>query len=92
MLTSLSRLRSVDPGFRTTSLAAVELPLPQSRYDGPAQGRFYRQVLERLQANPATAQRGDGLPDAAARQQRPAGVEIEGEPESRQAGSGLRPS
>ena len=55
MVTSLSRLRSVDPGFRTTSLAAIDLPVPQSRYDGPAQGRFYADVLNRLRDNPATA-------------------------------------
>ncbi len=55
MVTSLSRLRSVDPGFRTTSLAAIDLPVPQSRYDGPAQGRFYADVLNRLRGNPATA-------------------------------------
>ena len=82
MLTSLARLRSVDPGFRTTSLAAVELPLPQSRYDGPAQGRFYRQVLERLQANPATARSAMVFPMPLRGSNAGAGVEIEGEPES----------
>ena len=82
MLTSLARLRSVDPGFRTTSLAAVELPLPQSRYDGPAQGRFYRQVLERLQANPATARSAMVFPMPLRGSNASAGVEIEGEPES----------
>ena len=55
MITSLSRLRSVNPGFRTTSLAAIDLPVPQSRYNGPAQGRFYTDVLNRLRDNPATA-------------------------------------
>jgi putative ABC transport system permease protein len=82
MLTSLARLRSVDPGFRTTSLAAVELPLPQSRYDGPAQGRFYREVLERLQANPATARSAMVFPMPLRGSNAGAGVEIEGEPES----------
>jgi putative ABC transport system permease protein len=82
MLTSLARLRAVDPGFRTTSLAAVELPLPQSRYDGPAQGRFYRQVLERLQANPATARSAMVFPMPLRGSNASSGVEIEGEPES----------
>ncbi len=86
MLTSLSRLRSVDPGFRTTSLAAVELPLPQSRYAGPAQGRFYRQLLERLQANPVTARAAMVFPLPLRGSTAQSGVEIEGEPESRQAG------
>jgi putative ABC transport system permease protein len=81
MLTSLSRLRAVDPGFRTTSLAAVELPLPQTRYDGPAQGRFYRQVLERLQANPATARSAMVFPMPLRGSNASASVEIEGQPE-----------
>ncbi|MCC7179045.1 MAG: ABC transporter permease [Acidobacteria bacterium] len=55
MATSLARLRAVDPGFHTTSMAAVDLPVPQSRYDGPAQGRFYSEVLGRLQDSPVTA-------------------------------------
>ncbi len=37
MLTSFSRLRAVDPGFRTTELVTVELMLPLARYDEPAQ-------------------------------------------------------
>ena len=56
MLTSFSRLRSVDPGFRTTEIVTVELMLPLARYDDAAQRRFYMGVLERLQANPLTAQ------------------------------------
>ncbi len=56
MLTSFSRLRSVDPGFRTTEVVTVELMLPLARYADAAQLNFYRGVLERLQANPLTAQ------------------------------------
>ncbi len=56
MLTSFSRLRAVDPGFRTTDLVTVELMLPLARYDEQAQVRFYSSVLEQLQANPLTAQ------------------------------------
>ncbi len=56
MLTSFSRLRAVDPGFRTSELITVELMLPLARYDEEAQRRFYMGVLERLQANPLTAQ------------------------------------
>lgn len=85
MLTSLARLRSVDPGFRTTSLAAVELPLPQSRYDGPAQIRFYRQVLERLQGNPATVRSAMVFPMPLRGSNASTGVEIEGEPDSNRA-------
>jgi predicted permease len=85
MLTSLARLRSVDPGFRTASLAAVELPLPQSRYDGPAQIRFYRQVLERLQGNPATVRSAMVFPMPLRGSNASTGVEIEGEPDSNRA-------
>ena len=56
MLTSFSRLRSVDPGFRTTELVTVELMLPLARFDDAAQRNFYMGVLERLRANPVTAQ------------------------------------
>lgn len=80
MVTSLFRLRSVDPGFRTTSVAAVELPLPQSRYDGPAQGRFYQEVLSRLQAQPATARAALVFPLPLRGSSASAGIEIEGEP------------
>jgi putative ABC transport system permease protein len=55
MLTSFSRLKSVDPGFRVTEVVTVELMLPLARFDEPAQRRFYASVLERLRANPITA-------------------------------------
>ncbi len=56
MLTSFSRLRSVDPGFRVTEVVTVELMLPLARYNETAQSAFYMNVLERLQSNPVTAQ------------------------------------
>jgi len=56
MLTSFSRLRAVDPGFRTTEIVTVELMLPLVRYNEAAQRNFYMGVLERLQANPVTSQ------------------------------------
>ena len=56
MLTSFARLRAVDPGFRTTEIVNVELMVPLARYDEKAQVRFYTSVLERLRANPLTAQ------------------------------------
>jgi putative ABC transport system permease protein len=56
MLTSFARLRSVDPGFRTTEVVTVGLMLPLARYNEDAQRAFYMGVLERLQANPLTAQ------------------------------------
>ena len=80
MVTSLFRLRAVDPGFRTTSLAAVDLPIPQSRYAGPAQGRFYSEVLDRLRANPATAMSALVFPLPLRGSNASAAIEIEGQP------------
>ena len=56
MLTSFARLQAVDPGFRTTEMVTVELMLPLARFNEDAQRTFYGNVLERLQANPVTAQ------------------------------------
>jgi len=55
MLTSFSRLRSVDPGFKISEVVTVELMLPLARFNEAAQRNFYMGVLERLQANPVTA-------------------------------------
>lgn len=54
MLTSFSRLRSVDPGFRVTEVVTVELMLPLARFNEDAQRNFYMGVLDRLRANPVT--------------------------------------
>ncbi len=62
MLTSFARLRAVDPGFTVTSVVSVFVPLPQARYENPAQARFYTQLFERLQANPTTSRSGLGFP------------------------------
>ncbi len=70
MLTSFSRLRAVDPGFRTTELVTVELMLPLARYDETAQRSFYMSVLERLQANPAHRAIGDAVSVPVRRRQR----------------------
>ncbi len=82
MITSLSRLRSVNPGFRTTSLAAIDLPVPQSRYNGPAQGRFYTDVLNRLRDNPATANAALVFPMPLRGSNASASIDIEGQPET----------
>ncbi len=55
LLTSFSRLRSVDVGFAATNLVTIAVPLPQVKYDAPAQTRFYTQLFEHLQQNPLTA-------------------------------------
>jgi putative ABC transport system permease protein len=80
MLTSFSRLRAVDPGFRTTELVTVELMLPMTRYGDTAQLDFYRGVLERLQANPATAQSAMLFPFPFGGGNAQAGFQVVGQP------------
>ena len=80
MLTSFSRLRAVDPGFRTTELVTVELMLPLARYDEKAQVRFYTGVLERLQANPLTAQSAMMFPFPFGGGNAQAGFQVVGQP------------
>jgi putative ABC transport system permease protein len=81
MLTSFSRLRSVDPGFRTTELVTVELMLPLSRFDDAAQRRFYMSVHERLRANPLTANSAMLFPFPFGGGNASAGLEVIGQPE-----------
>jgi putative ABC transport system permease protein len=80
MLTSFARLRAVDPGFRTTDLVTVELMLPLARYDEKAQIRFYTSVLERLQANPVTAQSAIMFPFPFGGGNAQAGLQVIGQP------------
>jgi putative ABC transport system permease protein len=55
LLTSFSRLRSVDLGFTSSNLVSIGVPVPQVKYDAAAQMRFYSELFERLQQNPLTA-------------------------------------
>jgi putative ABC transport system permease protein len=81
MLTSLVRLQTVDPGFRTTELVSVELLLPQSRYDETRQRQFYTGVLERLRANPITAQSALLFPFPLGGSNARSRIQVEGQPE-----------
>jgi putative ABC transport system permease protein len=80
MLTSFARLRAVDPGFRTSELVTVELMVPLGRYDEKAQVRFYSNVLERLRANPATAESALMFPFPFGGGNAQAGFQIVGQP------------
>ena len=61
MLTSFSRLRSVDPGFRVTEVVTVELMLPLARFDETAHRNFYMSVLERMQGESGHRELGDAV-------------------------------
>ncbi|HTH25225.1 MAG TPA: ADOP family duplicated permease, partial [Vicinamibacterales bacterium] len=81
MLTSFSRLRNVDPGFRTTELVTVELMLPLARFDDTAQRNFYMSVHERLKANPVTANSAMLFPFPFGGGNAQAGLQVIGQPE-----------
>lgn len=53
LLHSFWQLQAVEPGFRTSKTLAVNLSLPNSRYDSEASvAAFYQQLLERVKADP----------------------------------------
>lgn len=81
MLSSLFRLRAVDPGFRTSELVSVELPLPQIRYKETQQRQFYGSVMERLHANPLTAQSALVFPFPLRGSNAQAGLQVVGQPQ-----------
>jgi putative ABC transport system permease protein len=80
MLTSLARLRSVDPGFRVTEIVTVELMLPLARFNEDAQRNFYMSVLERLKSNPITEQSAMLFPFPFGGGNAQAGLQIIGQP------------
>ena len=80
MLTSFARLRAVDPGFRTSELVTIELMVPLTRYDEKQQINFYSTVLERMRANPATAQSALMFPFPFGGGNAQAGFQVVGQP------------
>jgi predicted permease len=56
-LTSIERLRRAPAGFTAHGIATALVSLPPTRYrSGPAQARFYTQLVERLEAQPQVRQ------------------------------------
>lgn len=59
MLTSFSRLRSVDPGFPLEDRVVLEMTLPEAGYDTPRRvSEFFRELTRRLAALPGVAAAG----------------------------------
>jgi predicted permease len=58
LVQSFTRLRSVDPGFRTESLLTAEIGLPRSEYDLEARTRFFQELLDRTRSLPGVEQAG----------------------------------
>jgi putative ABC transport system permease protein len=80
MLASFVRLRAVDPGFTVESLMLVGVPLPQGRYDTPAQARFYEELYQRLTANPITRRAALVFPTPFGGASAAGGYHVEGAP------------
>ena len=57
MATSLFKLQRVDVGFRADGVVTQQLVLPQSRYDGAAQTRFYQSPHRLAACRPAGGRR-----------------------------------
>ena len=83
MLTSLSRLQTIEPGYRTTEVVTAEMLLPLARYSEEQQRQFYTSVLERVRQNPMTAQAALMFPLPLSGSNAQAGFEVEGRPRRR---------
>ena len=63
LIRSFSRLRSVDPGFRTQGVLVAGMDLPPVKYpDKKSQVAFYQALLERVRALPGVEQAGVFFP------------------------------
>jgi putative ABC transport system permease protein len=59
LVRSLSSLRGVDPGFRTTGVLMVEAAPSRTKYpEGPQTADFYQRLLERISALPGVTGAG----------------------------------
>lgn len=58
LVQSFTRLRNVDPGFRTERLLTAEIGLPRSEYDPEARTRFFQELLDRTRALPGVEEAG----------------------------------
>ncbi|MFN7963979.1 MAG: ABC transporter permease [Thermoanaerobaculia bacterium] len=52
LVVAFSRLRESRPGYATDHLLTFSLNLPDARYDLPGSERFYRNLLDRMEAVP----------------------------------------
>jgi putative ABC transport system permease protein len=52
LIKSLARLRSVDPGFQTANLLAMQIALPPTHYAGQKRVAFFEGVVDRVKALP----------------------------------------
>ena len=82
MVNTLVRLQAVNPGYLVDGIVRVPLPVPATRYGtSEQQGEFYTQLLERLQANPATRLSAAVFPLPLSGAGASGGLQIEGRPQ-----------
>jgi predicted permease len=58
LVQSFTRLRSVDPGFRTDHLLTAEIGLPQGAYEVEQRTPFFQELLDRARALPGVEEAG----------------------------------
>ncbi len=58
LVQSFTRLRSVDPGFRTENLLTAEIGLPRAEYESEQRTPFFKELLERTRALPGVEEAG----------------------------------
>jgi putative ABC transport system permease protein len=84
LIRSVMRLRSVDPGFDTRSVLALNIWLPNAKYPNDATRRsFFREALSRISALPGVEAAGvtSVLPLSSNFDGR--GIEVDGQPRAR---------
>jgi predicted permease len=52
LMRSFRELRGTDPGFRAENVLAIDLSLPQARYDNNTTTAFYQRLVEQMRALP----------------------------------------
>jgi putative ABC transport system permease protein len=62
LIESLRRLQNVNPGFNPKNVLAVNLGLPDVKYDTEKQIAFYRELVERVRALPGVTAASAVLP------------------------------
>ncbi|HKP86349.1 MAG TPA: ABC transporter permease [Blastocatellia bacterium] len=62
LIQSLSRLQNVNPGFNPRNVLALDLGLPDVKYNSEKQVAFYKELIERIEALPGVTQASAVLP------------------------------
>lgn len=81
LLESTARLRSVDPGFRTSNLLSMRITLPGNRYDtNQKRWVFFAELMRRVEALPGVNSAGVALSLPTTTTNIGTDIEVEGQP------------